>query len=181
MLTARADTDSKITGLKLGADAYLAKPFEREELFVRIQKLIELRHALINRYKSRMDNIPAQLPNESAFKKEDSFIKQVHEILIQNLDDEEFGIIELSRSMGMSRSQLYRKFSALTEFTVHQFIKKLRLQKAKELLLTTNLNVTEVALDTGFKNLSHFSKVFQEEFGASPTHIKSANKAPARK
>lgn len=172
MLTARADMDSKITGLKLGADVYLAKPFEREELFVRIQKLIELRQALIDRYRSNMNNIPENLLEEPAFKKEDSFIERVQEILSQNMGDEEFGILELSRSLSMSRSQLYRKFSALTEISVHQYIRKLRLRKARELLLSTDLNITEVALESGFKNLSHFSKVFMQEFGASPTQTR---------
>lgn len=175
MLTARADMESKITGLKLGADVYLAKPFEREELFVRIQKLIELRQALINRYKTNMNNIPQRLFGEPTFEKEDSFIQRVYKILGENLGDEEFGILELSRSLGMSRSQLYRKFSALTEISVHQFIRKLRLQNARELLLTGNKNVTEVAMETGFKNLSHFSKVFYEEFGIAPSRVRPEN------
>jgi transcriptional regulator GlxA family with amidase domain len=72
----------------------------------------------------------------------------------------------------MSRSQLYRKFRALTDTTVHHFIRNLRLAKARELLLSTSLNVTEVALEAGFKNLSHFSKVFMETFGASPSQFR---------
>ena len=72
----------------------------------------------------------------------------------------------------MSRSQLYRKFAALTNTTVHLFIRKLRLLKAKELLLHTELNVSEVAYDTGFKNPSHFSRVYSEEFGIALSKVK---------
>jgi signal transduction histidine kinase/DNA-binding response OmpR family regulator len=173
MLTARVDANSKVEGLMAGADVYLAKPFNREELFVRIKKLIELRRALQNRYKANPLLSGKQLLNNNTpFEKEDAFIKKVHHILKGHLSDEEFGITELGRSLGMSRSQLYRKFSALTNTSVHHFIRKLRLVQARELLLTTDLNVTEVALETGFKNLSHFSKVFSEEFGVAPSKVK---------
>ena len=90
----------------------------------------------------------------------------------ENLADEEFGINQLCDMLAMSRSQLYRKFSSLTDLTVHQFIMTLKLQKAKELLFTTDLNVSEVAFDTGFKNISHFSRAFKKQFGKNPSSIK---------
>ncbi|MBT8311962.1 MAG: helix-turn-helix transcriptional regulator, partial [Flavobacteriaceae bacterium] len=77
--------------------------------------------------------------------------------------------------LGMSRSQLYRKFAALTDMSVYQFIITLRLEKAKELLATTHLNVSEVAYDTGFKNPAHFSRAFSEKFGYAPSQLKSAH------
>ena len=73
----------------------------------------------------------------------------------------------------MSRSQLYRKFSALSDTTVNQFIIALRLEKARQLLSTTGLNVSEVAYDTGFKNAAHFSRVFSERFGHPPSQVKN--------
>lgn len=173
MLTAKADADSKVEGLESGADAYLSKPFNREELFIRIKKLIELRQMLQARYRqtATFEEVLA-ISEHPIFKKEDTFLQDVRQLLEAHLSDEEFGIAELCRSLGMSRSQLYRKFKALTDTTVHHFIRNLRLNKAKSLLLTTDLNVTEVAFETGFKNLSHFSRIFMKKFGSSPSQYR---------
>ena len=98
-----------------------------------------------------------------------AFMKKVAEVLEEHLSDEEFGIQELCETLGMSRSQLYRKFSALTDTSVNQFIQNLRLNKARQLLRSSNLNVSEVAYDTGFKNPSHFSRVYSKRFGVAPS------------
>lgn len=173
LLTARADIESKMVGLKTGADVYLAKPFKREELFIHIKKLIILRKTLQERYKTITTlAYPDEHSPSHILHKEDTFMNKVRNTLEDHLSEEEFGITELCRSMGMSRSQLYRKFAALSDTSVHQFIRKLRLMKAKELLLTTELNVAEVAYDTGFKNPSHFSRIYSEEFGITPSKTK---------
>jgi signal transduction histidine kinase/DNA-binding response OmpR family regulator len=173
MLTAKADRDSKIEGLESGADAYLAKPFHKEELLVRTKKLIELRQNLQKRYQNIFTLGGSFKPDPIApLDLEDTFLRDVVLMLETHLSDETFGIPALCKSLGMSRTQLYRKFKALTDTTVHQFIQNMRLYKAKEMLLTTVKNVTEVAMDTGFKNLSHFSKVFSEQFGTTPSKMR---------
>jgi signal transduction histidine kinase/AraC-like DNA-binding protein len=171
ILTARVDMESKVIGLKTGADAYLAKPFNKKELLVRIQKLIALRKSLQNRYQSWPEKEEFS-PIGQEYLLEDTFMKDVYQILEENLGDDSFGITELCQSLGMSRSQVYRKFKALTDTTVHNFILKLRLSKARKLLLTSGLNVSEVALETGFKNLSHFSRLFSEAYGIPPSQLK---------
>ncbi|MFH4964438.1 ATP-binding protein [Gaetbulibacter sp. M235] len=173
LLTARSDMDSRMEGLKTGADVYLSKPFNHDELFIRIEKLITLRKTLQFRYKALTHhNSSVVTIDNPQFSREDKFIRKVREVLVAHLSDEEFGIGELCRSLAMSRSQLYRKFAALTDTTVYHFIQTLKLKKAKELLLTTDLNVSEVAYDTGFKNLAHFSRVFTKEFGYTPSKVK---------
>lgn len=174
LLTARTDSASRMEGLKAGADVYLAKPFNRDELLVRIEKLIQLRVKLQTRYKELdgYSEIIDQIKSVSS-NKEDSFIQKMLQILKMNLSEDEFGIAELCQSLGMSRSQLYRKFSALTNTSVHRFIQKMRLNKAKELLLTTELHVNEVAYDTGFKNPSHFSRIYSQEFGIAPSKTRN--------
>lgn len=171
LLTALADQNSKLDGLGVGADAYLAKPFNTKELFVRIDKLISLRKSLRKHYKHIISDKNLVYPSKNV-NKEETFINKVRQILEDNLADEDFGINQLCDNLAMSRSQLYRKFSSLTDLTVHQFIMTLKLQKAKDLLVTTDLNVSEVALDTGFKNISHFSRVFTQEFGKNPSKFK---------
>ncbi|NNK88594.1 MAG: response regulator, partial [Flavobacteriaceae bacterium] len=172
MLTARADHDSKMTGLTAGADAYLAKPFNPEELFIRIEKLVELRKSLQEYYKQIVHSDLPVTQELTSQDKEDRFIMEVRNILLEHLSDESFGIEQLCSNLAVSRSQLYRKFAALTDTTVNQYIISLRLLKAKEMLRSTDLNVSEVAFDTGFKNLSHFSRAFREKFGYPPSRVK---------
>lgn len=177
LLTARNETTSRMEGLKSGADAYLGKPFDKEELLVRVDMLIATRQRLRKSFQRIVENpdlISAEerlsaKHGEALNEREYAFIQRVNEILEAHLSDDEFGISELCVSLGMSRSQLYRKFSALTDSSVNQFIRNLRLNKARELLRTTDLNVAEVAYDTGFKNPSHFSRVYNDRFGVPPS------------
>jgi DNA-binding response OmpR family regulator/anti-sigma regulatory factor (Ser/Thr protein kinase) len=173
LLTARVDAESRLEGLKMGADAYLAKPFDQQELNIRIQKLIELRKNLQDRYQSFGPLYPStgQIPGND-YTHEDEFIARVRTRVEVNMSDVEFGIHSLCKEMAMSRSALYRKFSALTNITLHQFIQKYRLEKAKTLLLDSDLNITQVAFEVGFKNLSHFSKTFSDTFGLTPSEFR---------
>jgi len=177
LLTARNELSSRMQGLKAGADAYLGKPFNKEELFIRVDQLIALRQRLRNSYQHLAQD-PAIFSSEMQIQEKDepetnsleyAFMQKVTEILEENLSDEEFGIGNLCDSLGMSRSQLYRKFSALTDTSVNAFIQNLRLTKARKLLRSTDLNVSEVAYDTGFKSPSHFSRVYSNKFGVSPS------------
>ena len=97
---------------------------------------------------------------------------KVRQVLETNLKDDEFGVSQLCSELSVSRAQLYRKFKSVSNRTVADYFKSLRLYKAKELLLTTNLNVTEVTYLVGFKNLSHFSREFTYEFGKPPSEFR---------
>ncbi len=173
LLTARADFDSRIEGLSSGADAYLSKPFNKRELFVRIDKLIDLRKGLQQRYVALAGRkVRREETHGGVHQREDAFMHQVRELLESHLSDEEFGITQLCDALAMSRSQLYRKFSALSDMTVNQFIIALRLEKARQLLANSDLNVSEVAYDTGFKHPAHFSRAFADRFGYPPSKEK---------
>jgi YesN/AraC family two-component response regulator len=172
LLTARNEQEARMQGLRSGADAYLAKPFNKEELFVQIDRLIALRKALRESLERFSEESGERTSAPVSHGQEYAFLNRVRTILVSHLSDEAFGIPQLAADLGMSRSQLYRKFSALTDRTVNQFIQELRLTKARELLRTTDLNVTEVAFDTGFKNPSHFSRAYRLEFGIPPSREK---------
>ena len=165
LLTAKVDIASRLTGLESGADAYLAKPFDGKELHIILKNLIEIRKKLHERYSS-LENLP--LIPEPGYTIEDEFMQKVRRVLEENLDNDEFGILQLCHELAVSHTQLYRKFKSVSNKTISEFLKSLRLNKAKNLLLTTTLNITEVVFAAGFKNLSYFSREFAAEFGSSP-------------
>lgn len=171
MLTAKADVESKLEGLEHGADAYLAKPFNKEELLLRIRKLLERRQELQQYYlglagisydAQPLRDIPAMPETEN------QFVLDVRAIVEAHLDDGSFDVDQLCRKMAMSHSQLHRKLSALTGFPATKFIRYVRLNKAKELLQNPALSITAVAYDTGFNDPSYFGRVFKQEFGMTP-------------
>lgn len=165
LLTAKASQEDKIQGLEVGADAYLSKPFHQEELEVRLQKLIELRQQLQHRYQNGA-------AEKSASKdKEDIFIQKLRSVIHEKMEDEEFGINELCRAVGLSRMQVHRKLKAITGMPATRFLHMVRLQKAIQLLKEIDLNVSEVAYKVGFSDHSYFTKLFVQQFGKTPTEI----------
>lgn len=166
LLTAKADQESRIEGLEKGADAYLAKPFNQRELFVRLDRLLELRKKLQEHY-SHLENLPGE--NHDPDNLESAFLWSVRQAIEKNMDNEQFGITELCREVGASRSQMHNKIKALTNQSTSIFVRSIRLNKAKELLLTTDLNVTQVAFEVGFKDPKYFSTKFLELFGERPS------------
>ncbi len=169
LLTAKADVESRISGWERGADAYLAKPFDQPELLAVLKKLLMLRQKLQARYQS----LEATPPSEDiAIKQEDVFVQKVRAAVEARLDDETFKVPELCRVISMSRTQLHNKVKALTVKSTSLLIRSIRLQKAKELLQTSDLNISEVAYEVGIGNLSYFSRLFAEEFGERPSEVK---------
>lgn len=172
LLTAKADQGARISGLKSGADAYLTKPFDKEELDVRLQKLLELRRQLQLRYNQWR---PAESPSSQHLTKEELFLRDLRQTVEEKLSDESFGTSQLCRELGMSRSQLYSKVKALTGQSVALYLRGVRLEKAKSLLLQTDLNVSEVAFEVGFRTSGYFTQSFTEETGMSPTAFRKGN------
>jgi YesN/AraC family two-component response regulator len=169
MLSAKADIDSRLIGLERGADVYLAKPVDERELHVQLRNLVELRKKLYERYRS-LEKYPET--TDISIMKEDDFMMKVRKVLEDNLSDDEFGIAQLCREMALSHAHLYKKFKSLSNITLSDYMKSLRLYKARELLMTTSLNVTQVTFAAGFKNLSHFSREFTREFRKSPSEFR---------
>ena len=165
LLTAKATSADKLVGLARGADAYLIKPFEKEELMIRLNKLLEIRQTLQKKYSSTL--ISSQRA-DALENKEDTFIGKAEKIILSHLQDEDFSINILAHDTNLSRSQLYRKIKALTGMSTAIYIQHIRLQKAKELLVFSELNISEIAYTVGFKTPVYFSQSFKEVFGESP-------------
>ena len=169
LLTARADVESRIAGLERGADDYLAKPFHRDELLIRIRNLLESRRRLRERYASLL---PPEPTDDKGLQIEDAFLLRIRGIVEERLSDSSFEIDQLARLAGMSRSQLFRKVKALTGQSPSLFIRAIRLQRGKELLETTEMNVSEVAYEVGFSTPAYFSDAFTETYGVRPSQLK---------
>ena len=110
--------------------------------------------------------------DENPQRGEDPFMVSLKEGIMSNLGDEHFGIYELCKEMGTSRSQLHRKIKALTGLSTSHFIRKIRLNEARKMLLGTHLNISEVAYEVGFRDPKYFSRTFSEEFGESPKNLR---------
>jgi len=168
LLTARADISSRLEGLESGADAYIAKPFNSEELKVQVRNLVALRKKLQERY-AAIDHLI--LPEDKNYLFEDKFMNQVREIMMSNLANEALDIPHICQALSLSRTQLYRKFRSLTNLTVTQYLLMLRLHKARSILSGKKVTVAEAAYKTGFRNVSHFSRTFTKEFGINPSEL----------
>ncbi len=168
LLTAKVTTEDRLTGLSHGADAYLAKPFNEKELFIRLDQLVLLRKKLI-------DKIEKDGLNKFLDKKEKSpeskFLQKVIQAINEDIGNSAFGAGDLADKLHLSESQVYRKLKAITDKSTAVFIRSIRLQKAKELIETTDRTISEIAYDTGFNDPSWFSRAFKEEFGFPPSDV----------
>jgi len=168
LLTARADLESKLRGLATGADDYLLKPFDPNEVKVRISNLLAQRARLKEKYSKQLMLEPAAMKVESL---QELFLKQAKEVVNKELDNSNFSTEDFSVEMGMSRMQLHRKLTALTGQSATAFVRHQRLVKASQ-LLNSGEAVSQVAYAVGFSSLSYFTKNFKREFGVAPSEYK---------
>lgn len=170
LLTAKTDKESQITGFEKGADAYIAKPFDPRELLIRLQKLIEIRETLRAKYKTLA--LVSDLNVKEAKDPEEQFLLKTQNILSKCHSEDNFSSDELSKQLGVSRSQLFRKLKALTGLSATHLINFYRLSVAKQKIKNTGLNISEIAYEVGFKDPAYFTRLFSKEFGNSPTSFR---------
>jgi AraC-like DNA-binding protein len=170
MLAAGSDISAKYPGIGKDSDAYLLIPMELIESQEVLKDLTRLRFKLDDTFWSIPVSEITQL-SESATG--EHFMQKILGLMDENIDDDGYGITELCDELGMSRSQLYRKFRLFSHKTLHSYLRSYRLQKAKSLLINTKRTVSEAAYLTGFKNVSHFCRIFANEYGKSPGKLKS--------
>ena len=169
LLTARAEHSDKLAGLETGADDYLVKPFDSRELQIRVANLIEQRKKLQDHFRKTLNTFaPADIVANSM---DAVFLQNVRDSIEANLDNENFSVVELGNRIGMSRSQLHRKLSALTGHSPNEVIRNMRLERAKQLLDKNVGTVSEVAYLCGFNSPAYFNKCFKDYFGVTPGEV----------
>lgn len=170
MLTAKNLEEHRAEGYEHGADSYITKPFHSKVLLARIENLLKQRKLLKKLFQGSQE--AEQVIAESHLEDRDKqFLKQLHAIIQQNLSDSEFSVEDIGKQIGLSRVQLYRKVKAMTGSSVVDLLRKARLAKAKRLLETRSMSVSEVAYDVGFSAPSYFTKCFKEEYGILPGDV----------
>jgi DNA-binding response OmpR family regulator/anti-sigma regulatory factor (Ser/Thr protein kinase) len=166
MLTAKATSKDKIEGYETGADDYIMKPFDAAELKVRIKNIIEIRRKLQEKFSSDDFVIPKELSSI-----DEKFMKKVFQVINEHISEEEFSIEELGKEAAMSRKHLHRKLKALTSKSPSQFIRSIRLSKARRLIMEKRGTISEISFMVGFSSPIYFNKCFKEEFGYSPSKV----------
>ena len=176
LLTAKAAIEAKLKGLRTGADDYLTKPFNTEELLARMDNLVEMRRRLRERSAQRPTALSApQAEGAAEFLSEPdrAFLEKANRVMDEHLADEQFSVDDFAQKMLISRAQLYRKIKALTDQNTSDYIRRYRLDRAYQMLKSGTGRVGEVSLLVGFSNEKYFSTVFKEHFGVSPSQVGS--------
>ncbi len=172
LLTAKTDIDSKIDGMNIGADSYIEKPFSMSYLQAKVKNLIDSREMLRKKY-SELPFVP--IKTIAGNPADEAFLSKTHEILEQNIANEDFNIDQLVQELGISRSGLFAKIKSLTGLTPNELLQLIRLKKAATYLLKKEYRINEVAYMVGFSNPSYFSKCFQKQFGLKPMEFIQQN------
>jgi DNA-binding response OmpR family regulator len=168
LLTAKGSVHDQKTGYDAGADSYLTKPFSSNLLMSRLKNILEARKKLWLVNSSGFKD-KRQILNDSIGELDKDFLKKLTEVIEGNLEDEEMNISYIATQMNMSHSTLYRKIKALTNLTANEFIRKVRINFAEQLLLTNKYNISEIMYRIGINSSSYFRQCFKEEFGMNPS------------
>ena len=172
LLTSRALSQHQVEGYESGADAYITKPFSADVLLARIGNLLKSRLVLKNLFGVEPNkDYEETSETPQTIIKEDAFLLKFRDFVEKNMADSDLSVETIGAELGLSRVQLYRKVKALTGQSPVELLRTARLQKGRELLKTTDKNVSEVAYEVGFTAPSYFTKCFKDEFGISPSDL----------
>lgn len=168
LLTAKSAEESKMTGLEAGADDYIGKPFNMDMLILKIQHLVEMKKRLQKQFMQssqtgiQLADIPISSMDEQLMRKAIAYIEE-------QIANPELSVERLSREMGMSRVNFYKKTLSITGKTPVELIRAIRMKRAAQLLEKSQMRINEVASEVGFNDIKLFRKYFKDEFGTLPS------------
>jgi DNA-binding response OmpR family regulator len=176
LLTAKTTQDDQIAGLENGADSYLTKPFSTKVLELHIRNLLTLRENMRQKFSLQISSMPTlneQAEDQHQFMStvDREFYDKVVQLIHEHLENPEFGVTMLSRKVAMSAPILYKKLKAVSDLSVNDFIKLIRMKKAAELLMKKELTIAEIAYQVGYNDRKYFSKEFKKQYGVTPTEF----------
>lgn len=171
LLTALHSKEHIIKGLENGADDYITKPFDLTILQTKIENILSIRDSYKEKFSAEVTLQPKNILIASPDQK---FLQKAIDVVEAHISDSELDIEQFAVEVGVSRMQLYRKLHALTDMTVKEFIRNIRLKRAAQLLLQDSMNVTEIAYSVGFKDVSHFGKCFRQVYGINAKDYKKS-------
>ena len=165
LLTARVDESSFKTGMQIGADDYITKPFKSTDLILRMKNLVSQRTLLKKRYATSLSLRPHEITGKAA---DQQFLDKVLAVIEKRIDDENLNVSELAQELGLSSSQLARKLNALLDQTPVHVIRSVRLTRAAEMLKKNTYSVSEIAYQVGFKSPNYFARAFRQKYNCTP-------------
>lgn len=168
LLTSRSSLVYKFEGLESGADDYISKPFNLMEFKLRVKNLLNSTERLKNKFSSEDNFVPSEITVSSL---DEELLKKAFKIVEENISNEQFDIPFFCSELGVSRTMLFLKIKAWTNYTPNEFIHEVRLKRAAQLLEQNKLNVSEVSYKVGFNNPKYFSKCFQKKYGETPSQF----------
>ncbi len=185
LLTARALSQHQIEGYQSGADAYITKPFQADLLLARIYNLLKSRKVLKNLWEKTVQQLTdrstdalgkaVENPESPEGTSSNTFLARFKGVVEEKMADSDLSVEEIGSELGLSRVQLYRKVKALTGLSPVELLRKARLDSAQQLLVSSDLSISEVAYKVGFSSPSYFSKCFKDEFGVVPGDIRNVS------
>lgn len=182
LLTAKHSPEDTVLGYSEGADSYMVKPFEEEVLLARIANLLDARVKLKSYFQAIQseEEVPVDSAVDLRSKVEIEFLAKVESVILnESLEKgQEVGVYDLARELGFSRASLYRKLKSVTGCSINEFVRKVKLKKAEELISSGNMNVSEAAFYVGFSDVKYFRSIFKKEFNRLPSEVKKG--APER-
>ena len=168
MLTSKSEISDRLEGIKLGADAYLAKPFSLEELHLTIDNLIDNVRRLKGKFSGALKQ-DDKVEKIEVKGNDEELMERIMKVVNENMSDSDFNVEKMCDEVGVSRTQLHRKLKEMTGVPTSEFLRNIRLNEAARLIREHKINITQVSYMVGFANNSHFSTAFKKYFGMSPS------------
>lgn len=168
MLTSKSEISDRLEGIKLGVDAYLAKPFSLEELHLTIDNLIDNVRRLKGKFSGALKQ-DDKVEKIEVKGNDEELMERIMKVVNENMSDSDFNVEKMCDEVGVSRTQLHRKLKEMTGVPTSEFLRNIRLNEAARLIREHKINITQVSYMVGFANNSHFSTAFKKYFGMSPT------------
>jgi len=169
LVTAKTSDVHRDEGYKMGANAYIIKPFDPEILEIRVKNLLAIKSQLISKFKKDIILEPNELTITST---DELFLEKAIKIVEEKISDTEFNVIYFAEQMNMSRSVLFRKMKALTGQSINEFVRTIKIKRAGQLLASTSMSIADITYEVGFNDLKYFRKCFKITFDETPTNYR---------